>query len=97
LTLCGSALEASNPVLTAVSPQGNIIQTFSVGKPHLTKDANNKDEIYNSANMVSNIKQSDDDRVIPFNPSMFSPREDQVTGRGALTTAPIVSLDQGNQ
>ena len=38
-------------------------------------------------------KNESDDLVIPFNPSMFSPREGEVTGRGGGLSQPQIAVE----
>ena len=52
-----------------------------------------KDVLFKSVKRGSNLKLEEDDRVIPFNPSMFSPKEGgDITGRGPANASPLVAV-----
>ena len=82
----GSALDGSHPMMTAVSPAAGNPHSLTLVKPHLGKDSIDNQEYFKSVKRPSGEKTGEkiesEDRVIPFNPSMFSPRDGDVTGRG---------------
>ena len=47
--------------------------------------------------MASISNNQEEDRVLPFNPSMFSPREGDITGRGPANGQPIVGVGKSGE
>jgi hypothetical protein len=61
------------------------------------KDSLEKDECFKSVRRASNLKLEENDCVVPFNPNMFSPRDQgDKTGRGAANQPPEVSVRLGS-
>ena len=63
-------------MLTAISPTANNLQSLTQEKPQLSKDSIDKEKYFKSVRRPSGLKQDIGDRVIPFNASMLSPRDD---------------------